>query len=524
MKSVDYIAATLKQRGLCLWTFPGGTIYPLYDACHRFGVKTVVARSESGAGYMAIGAAKATGETQVVAVTSGPGVTNLVTAIADAYYDGVPIVALTGQVGTAALRETDHTRKRQAGFQQTPATKIMEPISVAAYRPLEPRKLALCFGLALQDAVHGDRMGPVVVDMPLDVQRGEIKQDIQDRQDDDIWKVEPPDAEGMDRVAELLNSARSPVIIAGAGCLGAAQALRVFAKKYAIPVTASLPAVGIMPTDDVLWLGMLGHTGHAGANMAVYEADLILALGTRLDVRQTGTETDRFAPQARIVRVDTSSSELNGARTRISLNLPNDCGEVLMALLKRDDLTPYPSPTRRGETPRDEMAELIIAISDAAPVDCIFTTGVGAHQQHAARWLRLDYPRRMFLTSAGHGAMGAGLPMAIGAALATGRKAVVIDGDGSFQMSMNELGTIAQYGLQDQIEIHIIDNGSGGIVSQFARLQGWNPKETTWTNPRFETIAAAYGLHVNVHQVKEEGVWPILEAGHAMNDMTERSG
>jgi acetolactate synthase-1/2/3 large subunit len=112
--------------------------------------------------------------------------------------------------------------------------------------------------------------------------------------------------------------------------------------------------------------------------------------------------------------------------------------------------------------------------------------------------------------------------MAIGAAIATGRKAIVIDGDGSFQMTMNELGTIAQYGLQDQIEIHIIDNGSGGIVSQFARLNGWNPIETSWAtgNPRFETIASAYGLHVNVHHVKEEGVWPILEAGHAMNDMT----
>lgn len=169
--------------------------------------------------------------------------------------------------------------------------------------------------------------------------------------------------------------------------------------------------------------------------------------------------------------------------------------------------------------PSSQMGAAITAISEAAPEDCIFVTGVGTHQQEAARHLHLDYPKRMFLTSAGHGCMGAGLPMAIGASIATGRQAVLIDGDGSFQITANELGTLAAH-PEAKVDIHIMDNGSGGIVSQFMRLQGYNPQETTWRNPDFEKLAAAYGLELTVWQMEQEGTWPIVEGGHRLDDMT----
>lgn len=524
MIAVDYIAQQLKQRGLLLFCYPGGTILPLLDACHKAGVRVVVARSEAGAGYAAIGAAKATGQTQVVAVTSGPGATNLVTAIADAHYDGVPIIALTGQVGMPYVEESKRSFKRQAGFQQTPITDVVRPISVMAMQARSPEAMAAMFDIALDKTTSGDRAGPVLIDMPMDVQRAEVKH--HPPYTPANKRSDPCEMDKADQVYDLLRQSKRPIVLAGAGCLPSYLELRAFVERTQIRVVSSLPSVGIIPTDWLQWRGMIGHTGHACANRELQAADLVLALGTRLDMRQTGTEKDKFAPDATIVRVDKSSAEMDGSRVRIDLPVLGDCGEFLFRLLQHDlhplgddyDYAPlHPDPY-------DQVAHVMREISVNAPADGIITTGVGSHQQHAARWLWLDCARRKFITSAGHGCMGAGLPMAIGAVLATGQPAVVVDGDGSFQMSMAELGTVAQYGLSDLIDIHIIENGVGGIVSQFARLNGWPTDETTWPTPDFERIADAYGLRVSCHVVDDEGVWPILEGGHTLDDMTPFTG
>ena len=324
-----------------------------------------------------------------------------------------------------------------------------------------------------------------------------------------------------------LYQSRRPIIIAGAGCLSSYKELRQFSGDYWIPVVNSLPAADIVATGGQLSFGMIGHTGLPSANRMVYESDLIIALGTRLDVRQTGTETSQFAPGAKVFMINNDPDEITRPRVRVDYKF-DDCYEFLTNALadfkeplNTKDWVKYCIDLECDLAPPDsQMARTIGEIDELYGGDVIFVTGVGSHQQHAARHLTLDYPKRMFITSAGHGTMGAGLPMAIGAAMETKRKVVLIDGDGSFQLSLNELGTIMHHFTELDIDIHIIDNGSGGIVSQFCRLNGYDPRETTWSNPDFEGIARAYGLRVNTHRVEEIGVWPILEGGHIMSDMT----
>lgn len=335
-------------------------------------------------------------------------------------------------------------------------------------------------------------------------------------------------------IADLLSKSSRPVIIAGAGCLLYYRELRTFATLCNIPVVNSLPAAGIMPYHHMLFFGMIGHTGLPAANKIVQESDLVIALGARLDVRQTGTETSRFAPHAKIVMVNNDPGEMTYPRVRVDFK-HEDCYEFLTnAIAEVSDLpdTNYSSWIAQCDewatTIMPPVTRMSMAIGEIDDLyyeqDAIFVTGVGSHQQHAARHLSLDYPRRMLITSAGHGTMGAGLPMAIGAAIETGRKVVLIDGDGSFQLSLNELGTVMAYYPELNLDIHIIDNGGGGIVNQFCHLQGYDPRDTTWINPDFAQIGNAYGVKIKVHRVGEDGVWPILEAGHTMDDMTWQKG
>ncbi len=496
MRAVDRIAQEMKARGLCLFTFPGGTLAHLYDACHKAGVEVVVGRSELGAGFMAIGAAKVTGKPQVCAVTSGPGATNVLTCVADAYYDSVPVVFLTGQVSSKNL--IDRGGVRQRGFQETPILEMAYPITLTDYD--EPG----WFLAALKEVVD-TRPGPVLIDMLMDMQVSE-------------WNPWPHSSLRLPYDADIPDfSGHKPLILAGMGAMGAWQEIRTYSERWNIPVVTSLPAVGLMPTRDSRYLGYIGHTGHPGANRAIQECDALLVLGARLDVRQTGTEADKFASRARIVRVDIDHAELEESRVSGAVNVYADCREFMREML-RSSIIEHETWWTREAMPGSQMGGVITHISETAPEECIFVTGVGTHQQEAARHLYLDYPKRQFLTSAGHGCMGAGLPMAIGASIATGKKAVLIDGDGSFQITMNELGTLKATGAQ--VDIHVMDNGAGGLVSQFARLQGYDPAETTWDNPDFEQIARAYGLDLTVWEVEQEGVWPIVEGGHELTDAT----
>ena len=532
MIAIDHIALELAKRNLKLWTFPGGTIYPLYDACHRHGVETIVCRSEAGCGYAAIGAAKATGEVQVVATTSGPGATNIVTPCADAYYDSAPVVFLTGQVGSANV--IGYSPLRQRGFQETHIKEIVKPIVKYVHQCFAPNSLVKRFIYAL-DIANELRCGPALIDMPMDVQKGEYTGEFNieippyavrysNVSRDNLY----PLSNQLSQLELLLASSSRPVILVGAGCRGGIDQLRALVERLGIPTVSSLPAVGFLPTNSPYYFGMVGHTGHPGANLILQRSDLVIALGARLDVRQTGTETDAFVKDKKIVRIDIDKNELDCSRVAVDLAIHARCEDVLDWLLKRNKYDAHTNWRYECETTVDgmwsakfvqrEIAIIMESISEQSPEDCIFVTGVGSHQQHAARHLNLDYPRRQFITSSGHGCMGAGLPMAIGCAISTGRKICLIDGDGSFQMSMNELGTVASRDLD--IDIHIINNRCGGIVSQFARLQGYSPQETTWPNPDFNMIADAYGLNLTVHDCEDEGVWPIMEGGRGLDDMT----
>ena len=527
MIATDHIAQEMKRRDLKLWAFGGGTICPLFDAMHRHNVEVIICRSEYGAGYAAIGAAKATGKPQVVAVTSGPGATNLVTPIADAYYDSVPIIALTGQVNTEHLGLRNVVRQR--AFQQTNIIDIVNSITKTNRESISPDDLVMNFLSAFDIAITG-RHGPVLIDMPMNSQKGECTYVLSNLLLPSVYSQ--PSSDQIDELIVLISQSRKPVFLIGAGCRGAYRQIRNLVQRLGIPCVASLPAVGIMPTDDPHYFGMVGHTGHPSANWIVQHSDLVVAWGARLDVRQTGTEVEAWAKDKKVVRVDIDQTELDNSRVRCDLAINARCEDVLGLIDKKligSDW--YENWTVEcGEkyysmsVPDSQFARVIGEIDEKYVGDTIFVTGVGSHQQHAARHLTLDYPTRQFVTSAGHGCMGAGLPMAIGTALATGRRVVLIDGDGSFQMSLNELGTWMTYYPRIDLHVHIINNRSGGIVSQFARLNGYDPRETTWINPDFERIAEAYGLNVAVHNVNEEGVWPILESGAELDAMTWPEG
>ncbi len=497
-----------------IYLYPGGTIMPLLDACLDAGIEYVVARHEQGAGYAALAEARLTGEPQVAMVTSGPGVTNVLTVVADAHYDSTPLLVVTGQVGTADLLSRPHVRQR--GFQEVPTPDLVKPIAKACLRPMLPDAVAPAFERAWRIASEG-RPGPVVLDLPMDVQRQTLEDD-----DDEEAKLESPppelDAGRIESLSDMLRQSQRPVLLAGQGVLQAhaTEALRAIAERLQIPVASSLPGVGALPGRHPLCLGYIGHTGTGWANRALHHADLVVAIGARLDVRQTGTRTEDFVPRGRVVRIDVDRHELEASRVHSYLCIHADAREALELL---DECLPASSEGRtaawledierwRSEMPLDDSpagagchAAAILRAIDEATADraMVCVTGVGQHQQWAARHLTFDAPRRCLLTSGGHGAMGYDLPSAVGAAFARPDDLVLcVVGDGSFQINMQELGTIAEYGLP--VKVAVLDNQRLGIVSQFQNVTfGRDPSTGARAPFDFAAFARLYGIDGFTH-------------------------
>jgi len=319
MNGAQAVAEILKTRGVDrIFSHAGGTISPLLDAIHKAGIEVIVFRTEAGAGHAAQAAYRITGKPQVVTVTSGPGATNLVTSIADAYYDSDAIVALTGQVGTDSMRGVLPIRQR--GFQETPTVDIMRPIAKKVYGPYEVEALAWAVNDALTECVM-DRPGPCVVDCPMDLQRQWIESDFvlsletDTRIMQDIHKE--LSLENEREIASVISAAGMPIILAGRGALSSYKAVREFVARTGIRLVASLPAVGVIPTDWNHYRGMVGHTGHDDANGAVLDSDCVIALGARLDLRQTGSLTEEWAKEKTIIRVDVDKGELDNSRIRV---------------------------------------------------------------------------------------------------------------------------------------------------------------------------------------------------------------
>jgi acetolactate synthase-1/2/3 large subunit len=526
----EVIADAFTRHGLArVFVYPGGTIAPILELMDGRGIDIFCSRHEQGAGYAALAAARLSGDAQVVMVTSGPGVTNLATVVADAYFDSVPLVILTGQVGTGDLRAPRVLRQR--GFQEIDAVALMTPITKAQMSPMCPDDVAGAIETAFRIATEG-RPGPVLVDLPMDVQRGALSGPV--ALAPQLHVSAGVDKALVSRAAEWLAGAQRPVAIAGQGVIqgGAVDELRRLARTLGVPVSHSLLALGAMPTDAPLSLGFHGHTGNQVAGLAIHRADVLLVVGSRLDVRQTGTRPDAFAPQARVIRIDIDDAELAHSRVPLSLVLRSDAASTLHALnealatlggpwehaawLEQIDrwraahsLEPGPGGQLKPQTVVSTLDRL------TADDEVICVSGVGSHQQWTARHFTFDYPRRVWLTSGGHGAMGFDLPTAIGAQLARPTTRVVCCvGDGSLQMNIQELASLTSYDLP--VTIVVIDNHRLGIVSQFQQLNwGRDPTCGAKWNPDFAAIARAYGLHAET--VTEEGALePTLERALAV--------
>jgi acetolactate synthase I/II/III large subunit len=505
------IADFLKQRIEKVFLYPGGTIAPILNELEKRSIKMYTARTEQGAGFAAVGAAKVSGRAEVVLVSSGPGVTNLVTCIADAFYDSTPIVAICGQVGISDFKAELPIRQR--GFQEVDTEKLLGSISKKVFTPKTISELQDSLLAAFVLACSG-RPGPVVINMHMNLQRAledlqESAYSPQNEIQSDFTKRE----EFIDSYLESLSTARKPLIIVGQGAIknGDWQLVREFATSLKIPVSHSLLALGVLPGKSPLNLGFHGHTGTRLSGKVIQESDLILVIGSRLDVRQTGTKFSEFASNARIFRVDLDSAELNHARITSHKNLLCSSEEFLPALAARS-LPNYMNPSdwinrlnhlRETSLEPSENKEfdgvdpelLIRKLSQLVTGQHVnLVTGVGSHQQWTARNFELDLEFTNWLTSGGLGTMGYDIPVAIGAQIETpSRLTICVVGDGSFQMNIQELAFIAEH--QIPIKIIVMDNSRLGIVSQFQKIN-WasDPTCGNKVNPNFEQVAEAFNI------------------------------
>lgn len=569
ISGAEKIVEAFVRHGLkYVFVFPGGTIAPIFDAIQKkTNVQIICPRNEQGAGYAALAYAKLTRKAAVFMVTSGPGVTNAVTPIADAYYDNVPLVILTGQVGTADMRGTIPVKQR--GFQEVDTVDLMKPITKAAFLVKDTRELPDVMDHAFFLAETG-RKGPVVIDLPMNIQYDAlVAKDFLPIKKRKYREPLVPKT-SIKTLAGWIQMAERPVILAGGGVIAASaqKELRKLVDDNKIPVTMSLPGIGAYPSSRPLSLGLCGYAGSQYANIAIYNSDLLICVGTTLHVRQTGSLPDRTAPGAKIARIDLDPNELKHSRVPLDLEIHADAKKVLSALnalfrhrVSRQRKTqqwrrtidawrkefPLVPEKRRGNAIKPQRA-LEVANRAIGGGEVIVSTGVGQHQIWVPRHFDFDFPKRQLLTSSGHGTMGFDLPVAIGAKIARPNATVLcVVGDGSLQMNIQELATITESKLD--IKILVLDNHSLNIVAQFQR-QNWKSHPTTGDkyNPDFARIAKAYGIHsvkiisvrgmekklraalkhsgpVLIHcEIDErEDLLPMLLGGHTLNDMSSES-
>jgi acetolactate synthase I/II/III large subunit len=544
------ITQLLERQGITtLAGIPGGASLPLYDALHASRLRHVLARHEQGAGFIAQGMARLTGQPAVCLGTSGPGATNLLTAIADAKLDSIPIVAITGQVPRAMIG-TD-------AFQEIDTYGLTIPITKHNYLVRSAAELLEVIPEAFRIAASG-RPGPVVIDVPKDVQSESVEFERLPEAGRADTAPRPHD-EDVARAAALLNQAKRPVCLVGAGVImaGASRELRRLAETASIPVAATLLGLGAMAHDHPLFLGMVGMHAARATNLLLEDCDLLIALGMRFDDRATGKAAE-FCPRAQIVHVDIDASEL-GKIKQPTLGIEADVGDMLRAL------EPLVAPRTRCAW-RAHMARLRAAGALAMPgaddpcepygiirrtaalVDAhsIVTSDVGQHQMWVAQAFPFTWPRQ-WLTSGGLGTMGFGLPAAIGAALAMPERTVVcFTGDGSLLMNIQELATAAEEGVN--VKVIVLNNAHLGLVRQQQQLfyGGRYHASRFHAEPDFAAIARGFGitaydlgtagdpltilagaLHgpgpclINVPIAHEENVYPMVPPGAANRDMIE---
>jgi acetolactate synthase-1/2/3 large subunit len=487
-----------------LFGYPGGCVMDIYDELFRQDIRHILVRHEQGAIHAADGYARASGRVGVCLVTSGPGATNTVTGIANAYMDSIPVVVLTGQVPTAMIGND--------GFQEVDITGITRTCTKHNFLVRRIGDLHKTIREAFHIARSG-RPGPVLIDLPKDVIQSVVERDQQATAPPSGEGV-CPDLEGLCAEAlKLLLKAKKPLILAGGGVIlgKASEELRAFAKMFQVPVVSTLMGLGAFPASDPLWTGMLGMHGAYYANMAVGQCDLLIAVGVRFDDRAT-SKVEAFAPHAKIVHIDIDPVSIDKI-VRTDLSIVGHCLPALETLLRLGNAGGL--SRREGRTQawhnriRQWKAEMPLSycrnenikpqyvverLHQLTQGRAIVATEVGQNQMWAAQFYRFDEPNS-FLTSGGLGAMGFGLPAAIGAQVACPDRTVVdVAGDGSIQMNIQELGTIVHYGLP--VKVVILNNLYLGMIRQWQELfYGRRYSQSDMTQaPDFVKLAEAYGI------------------------------
>ena len=505
------VLQTLKELGVeIIFGYPGGAMLPLYDAIHNFeGIQHILARHEQGATHEAEGYAKSSGKVGVVVVTSGPGATNAVTGIADAYLDSVPLLVFTGQVGRLSIGKD--------AFQEADTVGITAPITKYNYQIRETADIPRIVTEAYYLAKTG-RPGPVEIDLPKDVSTLEVTE-INDPSLNlpHYHESEKATDEQLQELLTELSVSKKPVIIAGGGInySGSVDIFRAFVEKYQIPVVSTLLGLGTLPISHELQLGMAGMHGSYAANMALVEADYIINLGSRFDDRVVSNPA-KFAKNAVVAHIDIDAAELGKiVKTDIPIlsdlkvalsrllqlnKVKTDFNDWIKTVIENKEKAPFTYEPQNHDIRPQETIKLI---GEYTQGDAIIVTDVGQHQM----WVAQYYPyknARQLITSGGMGTMGFGIPAAIGAKLAQPNKNVIVFvGDGGFQMTNQELALLNGYGIA--IKVVLINNHSLGMVRQWQEsfYEERRSQSVFDVEPNFQLLAEAYGIkHVKLDNPK----------------------
>ncbi|WP_158162096.1 acetolactate synthase 2 catalytic subunit [Grimontia hollisae] len=548
MTGAQQVVEALRKQGVStIFGYPGGAIMPVYDALYDGGVDHILCRHEQGAAMAAIGYARATGGVGVCLATSGPGATNLITGLADAMMDSVPVVAITGQVASPLIG-TD-------AFQEVDVLGLSLACTKHSFLVTDTAKLASTLAEAFVVAKEG-RPGPVLVDIAKDVQLAQVEDAITAAPQQPIApQVSPP---ALQEANALIAQAKQPIVYVGGGVqlAHATDTLRQFLDHSRIPATSTLKGLGSVDKDYPYYLGMLGMHGTKAANLAVQQSDLLIAIGARFDDRVTG-KLDTFAPHAKVIHIDIDAAEFNKLR-RANVPLRGELNAVLPQLGEPADIHDWQQRVQtmkadfgwRYDHPGDAIfAPLLLKqLSDLMPDSTVVATDVGQHQMWVAQHVEPRRPENL-LTSAGLGTMGFGLPAAMGAKMARpDDEVVLVSGDGSFMMNIQELGTLKRRSIP--VKIVLLDNQRLGMVRQWQQLffEERYSETNLSDNPDFVTLASAFNipgktitrkdevlpalqallasdtaylLHVAISE--EENVWPLVPPGAANQDMLERT-
>ena len=534
LKGSEIAVRSLEELGVeVVFAYPGGQAIDMHQALVRSKLRVVLPRHEQGGAFAAVGYARAGGKVGVAMATSGPGATNLVSGIADAYMDSIPTLFITGQVPRPMIGKN--------AFQETDIIGVTRPIVKHSFLAMDARELPGIMRKAYLLASSG-RPGPVVVDIPKNVQQQKCEFDPAELKL--VPEVSPePSQDELMSIRWMLEHARRPLVYAGGGVIsaGAAKELSEFLDAWNLPLVTSLMGVGLVPYEHPRYMGWLGMHGALSANRAADECDLLLALGTRFSDRSTGNPA-KFAQSAKIVHVDIDETEIN-KNVRVDLGVIADvkstlrelCREVrapetaewnkLLAGWKKQLFFSYPH--RDGALRPQFVVETISQLTNR---EAVIVPGVGQHQMWASQYYSYKFPRQL-LTSGGLGAMGFGLPAAMGAQLADpGRTVVNIDGDGSFQMNIQELGTLAIEKIP--VKMVILDNQHLGMVAQWedrfyggrrgntilGRSRG-GVEETDFSKPYPDFVKIASG-----YEIPGRHVWKPEELVLAVEEMLAHDG